>query len=72
MGELINTLKMRKNEVITIVDEYFKAERERINAEEQKWRERQKICEDLLRISSKKETEQEMLLKSKYITDGID
>ena len=34
MNDLISTLKDRKNEIITIVDEYFKAEREKVAAEE--------------------------------------
>ena len=33
-------MKDRKNEIITIIDEYFKAEREKVVAEEQKWRDR--------------------------------
>jgi len=33
-------LKNRKNEVIAIVDDYFKTERDNIVVEEQKWRER--------------------------------
>ncbi len=72
MNELIQTLKDRKNEVIVLVDEYFKQEREKILAEEAKWRDRQKICEELLRLSSKKDSDQEILSKSKFIADGID
>ena len=71
MTELIQTMKDRKNEIITIIDEYFKAEREKVVAEEQKWRDRQKICEELLKLSSKKDSDQEILLRSKYVTDGI-
>ena len=71
MGELILTLKERKNEVIVLVDDYFRLEREKILFEEQKWRERQKICEELLKLSSKKEADKEILDSSKYITDGI-
>ena len=40
MSELIATLKNRKNEILLIVDDYFKSERERIVTEESKWRER--------------------------------
>ena len=40
MSELIITLKERKNDVIIMVDDYFKSEREKIVEEEQKWRER--------------------------------
>jgi hypothetical protein len=71
MSELIQTLKERKNEVILIVDDYFKQERENVVVEELKWRERQNICNDLLKLSSKKDSDQEMLARSKYVTDGL-
>lgn len=38
MNDLIQVLKDRKNGVIVLVDDYFKQEREKIAAEEQKWR----------------------------------
>ena len=57
MNELIQVLKDRKNEVIVIVDEYFKQEREKIVVEEMKWRDRQKICDELLKMSSKKDSD---------------
>ena len=34
MTDLINSLKTRKNELIVMIDEYFKAEREKVAAEE--------------------------------------
>lgn len=34
MTELINGLKTRKNELIVMIDEYFKEEREKVAAEE--------------------------------------
>ena len=57
MSDLIQTLKDRKNEIILIVDDYFKCERDRIVQEEQKWRERQKICDELLKMSSRKDSD---------------
>ena len=57
MNELIQTLKDRKNEIIAIVDDVFKVEREKVAKEEGKWRERQKICEELLTLSSKKDSD---------------
>ena len=57
MTDLIQALKDRKNEVIAFVDDYFKQERETVVAEENKWRERQKICEDLLKLSSRKDSD---------------
>eukprot|EP00347_Sterkiella_histriomuscorum_P009722 403340133 len=72
MNDLIQVLKDRKNEVIVHVDEYFKTEKEKVLLEEQKWRERQRISEELLRLSSKKDSDQEILSKSKYITEGLE
>lgn len=72
MSDLIQTLKDRKNEVIAIVDDYFKQEKDKIVTEELKWRERQRICEELLKLSSKKDTDHEILMRSKYVTDGLD
>ena len=57
MTDLIETLKNRKNEVLAIVDDYFKQEKDQIVTEELKWRERQRICEELLKLSSKKDTD---------------
>lgn len=72
MTDLIQALKDRKNEVIVFVDDYFKAEKEKILVEENKWRERQKICEDLLKLSSRKDSDQEILMRSKYVADGLE
>ncbi len=69
---LIKALKDRKEELIASVDEYFGKERERIVAEESKWRDRQKICEELLKLSSRKDSDQEILLRSKYVADGLE
>ncbi len=70
--DLIKTLKERKAELLSQVDSYFAEERDKIASEEQKWRERQRICEDLLKMASRKDADQEILLRSKYISDGLD
>lgn len=57
MNDLIQTLKDRKNQVICLVDDYFKTEREKIVTEEQKWRERQRICEELLKLASRSDSD---------------
>jgi len=70
--DLINTLKERKNELLTEIDQYFNEEKAKVVEEEKRWREKQKICEDLLRLSSKQESDEEILLRSKYIADGLE
>lgn len=65
-------MKDRKNLIITQVDDYFKQEKEKILYEEGKWREKQRICEELLKLSSRKDSDQEILSRSKYVADGLD
>lgn len=72
MNDLIQALKDRKSLILTQVDDYFKQEKEKILYEEGRWREKQRICEDLLKLSSRKDSDQEMLSKSKFIVDGLD
>jgi hypothetical protein len=72
MSDIINVLKERKNEIIGIVDQVFKEEKDKIIVEDTKWRERQKICEELLKMSSKKDSDLEILSRSKYVAEGID
>lgn len=45
--------------------------REQINMDEDKWLEKEKICTDLLQLSSSKESDMEILRQSKYIMDGF-
>jgi hypothetical protein len=69
---LIKALKDRKEELLITIDNYFSKEREGILAEEGKWRDRQKICEELLKLSSRKDSDQEILTRSKYVAEGLE
>ena len=40
--------------------------------EENRWRDKQRICEELLKLSSRKDSDQEILMRSKYVADGLD
>ena len=40
--------------------------------EEKRWRDKQKVCEELLRLSSKPDADEEILMNSKFIADGIE
>ena len=46
-------------------------ERKKIEEQEQTWREKQRITEDLLKLSSNKDDDHALLENSKYIADGI-
>lgn len=71
ISDLIKALKDRKEELLTSIDTYFTQEREKIQSEETKWRERQHICETLLMLSSRKDSDEEILIQSKYVADGL-
>ena len=72
ISELIKALKDRKEELLASIDDYFTKEHAAIAGEEQKWRNRQHVCEELLKLSSRKDSDQEILLRSKYIADGLE
>ena len=69
--DLIKALYDRKDKLIEDINEYFTQERKKIEDEENIWREKQRITEDLLKLSSNKEDDQTLLENSKYIADGI-
>ena len=69
--ELIKALYERKDRLIEDISEYFATERQKIEDQEAKWREKQKITEDLLKMASSKDDDQALLENSKYIADGI-
>ena len=72
ISELIKALKDRKEELLQSIDDYFTQEHGKIQNEETKWRERQRICEELLKLSSRKDSDQEILIRSKYVADGLE
>lgn len=69
--DLIKALYERKEQVITDINQYFTEERKKIEEQEQAWREKQVIADNLLKISSNKEDDQALLENSKYIAEGI-
>jgi len=72
ISELIKSLKDRKEELLGTIDNYFTQERDKIQTEETKWRERQRICEELLKMSSRKDSDQEILIRSKFVAEGLE
>lgn len=68
--EIINTLKKRKNELITDVLEKFTNERDKIIYEENGWTDKQEISERLLYLMNDHD-DQNILFNSKFIMDGI-
>ena len=70
--ELIKALYERKEQVINEINESFMQERKTIEEQEQAWREKQVICDNLLKIASNKEDDQGILENSQYIAEGIE
>jgi len=68
---LIKALYERKEQVINEINDYFTAERKKIEEEEQQWREKQNIWDNILKISSEKNNEQRVLENSKFIAEGL-
>jgi hypothetical protein len=69
---LIKALKQRKQQVVNDLEDLFNAEKSKILEKEELWNGKQKICEELLRLNSTVSSDAELLLNSRYITDGID
>jgi hypothetical protein len=68
--EITNALKIRKNEIITEILEKFTEEKNLIQAEENKWNDKQFTADRLLSLSRDKD-DQNLLKNSKEIMDGI-
>ena len=68
--EIITTLKRRKNELISEILDKFTSERELIVNEENSWTDKQDISERLISLS-KDSDDQNLLVNSKFIMDGI-
>ena len=67
---IINSLKERKNSIISDALERFSEEKENIIVEENKWFEKQEITETILSLMNDK-NENGLLLNSKYILEGL-
>jgi hypothetical protein len=68
--EIIKTLKLRKNELISEVLEKFKTEKEKIAKEEDKWTNKQDTSEKLLGIMNDRD-DRNILVNSKHVLDGL-
>ena len=69
--ELIKALKLRKEQVLSHIDNFFIEERRQIQESENYWREKQTICNELLRFASSKDTDIDLLKNAAYVEDGL-
>lgn len=71
-NQLIRILKDRKTEFITFADSYFKKERETLVENEEKWKEKQLICEELLKLNAADNGDEALLRNSRFIVEGLE
>ena len=62
--ELIKTLYERKDTLVDQIDSYFKEQRAKLEEKEEEWKEKQRIAEELLKLSSGKDSDEELLKNS--------
>lgn len=69
--DLIKALYERKEGLINDINQYFTEQRQKIEQQEQDWRDKQNTTEFLLKIASNKEDDRSILENSKYIAEGL-
>ena len=69
--KLVKSIKNRKSELLGEIDKYFEEERTKIVTNEELWKYKQKLSQDLLRLNNSTTTEAELLQNSKYVFDSI-
>jgi hypothetical protein len=70
-ARLTKAMKERKAEVLGEIDKYFEEERNKILTHETDWKEKQKLTQELLRLSAAESTDTELLQRSRFIVDSI-
>lgn len=69
--KLIKSIKARKAEFLSEIDKYFDAERSKIMDNEDNWKHKQQLCQELLRLNNTTATDVELLKNGTYIYDSI-
>ena len=69
-NEIISVIKKRKTVLMTEIIDYFSEEKQKVNADEKKWIDNQKIAEKIVALA-KDSNDAKILLNSKFITDSL-
>eukprot|EP00826_Nyctotherus_ovalis_P008636 TRINITY_DN12242_c0_g2_i2.p1 TRINITY_DN12242_c0_g2~~TRINITY_DN12242_c0_g2_i2.p1 ORF type:complete len:216 (-),score=83.22 TRINITY_DN12242_c0_g2_i2:109-756(-) len=69
--KLIKAVKARKVEFLAEVDKYFDTERAKILDNEDNWKHKQQLSQDLLRLNSSAATDSELIKNGTYVYDSI-
>ena len=69
-NEIISVVKKRKTVLMTEIIDYFSEEKEKVNADEKKWIDNQKIAEKIVALA-KDSNDAKILLNAKFITDSL-
>ena len=70
-SKLMKAMKARKAELVAEIDKYFEGERLKIVANEDNWKQKQKLSQDLLRLSNSTATDAELLQNGKYVYESV-
>ena len=69
-NEIISVVKKRKTVLMTEIIDYFSEEKAKVNADEKKWIDNQKIAEKIVALA-KDSNDAKILLNAKFITDSL-
>ena len=69
-NEIISVVKKRKTVLMTEIIDYFSEEKQKVNADEKKWIDNQKIAEKIVALA-KDSNDAKILLNAKFITDSL-
>ena len=69
-NEIISVVKKRKTVLMTEIIDYFSEEKEKVNTDEKKWLDNQKIAEKIVALA-KDSNDAKILLNAKFITDSL-
>lgn len=69
--KLIKAVKARKAEFLAEIDKYFDTERAKIVENEDNWKYKQQLSEDLLRLNSTAATDTELIKNGTYVYESI-
>ena len=69
-NEIISVLKKRKTVLMTEIIDYFSSEKEKVDTDEKKWINNQKIAEKIVALA-KDSNDAKILLNAKFIIDSL-
>lgn len=69
--DLSSNLKARKHDILDKISTQFEEERQKIKAEEVEWKEKDTITKELLQLYNDKNSDEQILMNAKFISEGM-